>query len=64
VRLNLTPIPWLLAERLRRSYPDLIGGDGALYLYGIGSSSQQRNRDDALIELAQLLATLQSITMR
>lgn len=58
LRLDLDAVPEPLRARLRARYPDHIGADGAFYELGIASSSQRRNRDDALIALALKIAAL------
>jgi hypothetical protein len=52
VRLDLNTLPEAIYAHLTARYPDRIGTDGALYEFGIASSSQRCNREDALIALA------------
>jgi hypothetical protein len=59
VRLDLDAVPERVRACLHARHPDRIGGDGALYEFGVASSSQRRNRDDAVLALALLLCAAQ-----
>ncbi len=52
VRLDLNAVPESIRTYLRVHHSHRIGSDGAFYEFGIASSSQRCNRDDALISLA------------
>ncbi len=61
VRLDLQHprVPDSLANQLRKSSPEALGSDEALYVYGVDSTSQRDNRDHALDTLRQLVVRAQ-----
>jgi hypothetical protein len=58
VRLDLEAVPEPLRSQLRARHPERIGADGAFYEYGIATSSQRSNRQEALLALALAVAAL------
>lgn len=58
LRLDLghPAVPDAVAERLRARHSERIGADGALYRFGVDSTSQRTNRDEVIAWLRRQVA--------